>query len=293
MQNNEIVHDSSIGDVTQDSFNAESNSASENFNYENAGIVKHNDFSRKNDAVSIPFSEETCSNSKSNVEIIENQRKSELIGEINSLIANLYRNFMEIGKRLTELKEITGKRFIKECNKLFGIKGEVANNFIRTYERFSGPGYEELYSKIPYSGWAMLSKRSVGDEVVKKVMDKIKSAKEKLKYNDIKNLINDYKEYQSPTEEAEEGENSDSPSQECDFIIKGIEEIEEKCKKLIHKSLKDNDNLNEPCRYLLHSLEKAVAEIKTKYSEVESLKNSESVPQNSENSILPDNSPIM
>jgi len=120
-----------------------------------------------------------------------------LVVEIKELMTKICFNFIELGHKLFEFKEISGKGFRKKCQELLGIREDAANNFIRTYERFKNPEYAQVIQLIPESAWKQLSKKSVDESTVNKVIEEIKNNENCRKYNDVVKLI---KKYRKPTE---------------------------------------------------------------------------------------------
>jgi len=120
---------------------------------------------------------------------ISKNNKPALVAEIKEIIRNIYSDFRKLGHKLFEFKKIAGKGFFKECQELFGMKRDAAFNLVRTYEKFKAQEYDEMIPQIPYSGWVLLSKKSIEDDTVNKVMEEAKNNKTILSYENIKSLI--------------------------------------------------------------------------------------------------------
>jgi len=116
-------------------------------------------------------------------------KKMLIIDEIIKLKNKICLNFIEIGKKISEFKEITENNFKDECQEMLGIKYDAAINLIRTYKKFKSFEYSELIHLIPYSGWVLLSKKSVDEKTVKQIIETLKNNNNKLKYKDVQNLI--------------------------------------------------------------------------------------------------------
>jgi len=178
-------------------------------------------------------------------------KKMLIIDEIIKLKNKICLNFIEIGKKISDFKEITGNNFKDECQEMLGIKYDAAINLIRTYEKFKNFEYSELIHLIPYSGWVLLSKKSVDEKTVKQIIETLKDNKNKLKIKDVQNLI---ESYNSPDED----QKNNSISIDYQTII---EKIRKSCLNVTNKQLNKHQNLDFN-NIIIQSLNEAFEQLK-------------------------------